>query len=241
MIKLIKAKFRKEQFKPSLLSLIINSNYFVRRGIYKGIKSNTQYMTGKMLDFGCGTKPYRDIFNVDEYIGIDIINKGHSNDTSLVDVFYDGSKIPFDDEFFDSVYSSEVLTHVFDTDSIVAEIQRVLKKDGYALITVPFVWHENEKPNDAVRFTSFGICNILERNGFKIIKCKKYGTYFTTTIQMWNSFLFHTIFPKPVLAKVILTIIFIFPVQLIAFLVSPIMPRNNDLFNNTVVVVQRIK
>lgn len=240
MINKIKNIFRKEQFKPSFLSIIINSNFFVRSGIYKGIKENSSFMKGILLDFGCGTKPYRDLFNVEKYIGIDIKNSAHNNDISYVDVFYDGKMIPFDDKYFDSIYNSEVLTHIFDIEEIIIELHRVLKINGYILITVPFVWHENEKPNDAIRFTSHGICRLLEKHGFQIINYKKYGTYFTTVVQMWNSFLYHSLFPNSSIIKLILTILLIFPFQLVALIIYPIMPKNNDLFNTSVVVAKRI-
>jgi len=105
MINGLKKKFREEQFKPTWLSLFINSNYFIRSGIYRGIQENTHYMSGTMLDIGCGQKPYRDLFAVDKYVGIDIKNEGHQNDISQVDVFYDGTHIPFEDGHFDSAYT----------------------------------------------------------------------------------------------------------------------------------------
>lgn len=239
IINKIKAFYRKEQFMPSFFSIVINSNYFVRSGIYSGIKKHANLMTGTMLDFGCGRKPYRDLFEVKKYIGVDIENTGHLNDTSLVDFFYNGRILPFESEYFDSVFSSEVLTHIFKLEPIIKEINRVLKMNGNVLITVPFVWHENEKPNDAIRFTSFGIENLFARNGFEIIAVEKKGTYFTTVLQMWNSFLYHVIFPKHVLVKLLLTVLFIFPVNLIGLLFSYILPKNTDLFNNTILVAKK--
>ena len=240
MVSYLKQRFRKEQFMPSWLSVLVNSNYLVRKGIYTAIKENASAMRGTMLDFGCGMKPYRSLFTVDKYIGLDIRNDGHHNDTSFVDVFYDGKVIPFDDEYFDSVYSSEVLTHISDIDPVIAEIRRVMKTGGTILVTVPFVWHENEQPNDAVRYTSFGIVKLFERHGFKVTKQDKCGSYFTTALQTWNDYLYHALFPGPVFVKIILTLIFIFPINLMAVLLSPLLGRNKDLFSNMLIVAEKV-
>jgi len=239
MINALKARYRREQFMPSWLSVFVNSNYLVRKGIYNGIKENVHVMKGTMLDFGCGMKPYRSLFTVDKYIGMDIKNDGHHNDTSFVDVFYDGKVIPFDDGYFDSVYSSEVLTHISDIDPVIDEIKRVMKAGGTILVTVPFVWHENEQPNDAVRYTSFGIVRLFERHGFKVLKQSKCGNYFTTALQTWNDYLYHALFPGPVFLKIILTVIFIFPVNLMGVLLSPVLGRNKDLFSNMLIVAEK--
>jgi SAM-dependent methyltransferase len=240
MIGTLKKKFREEQFRPTWLSVFLNSNYLIRKGIYKGIKENAHFMTGTMLDLGCGMKPYRDLFSVDEYIGIDIKNDGHKNDTSTVDVFYDGENIPFADAHFDSAYSSEVLTHISDIEPVVAEINRVIKPGGKFLLTVPYVWHENEQPNDAIRYTSFGITKLLERHNFKILVQQKQGNYFTTALQVRNAYLYHALFPKSNILKLILTVIFIAPANLAGVLLSPILGKNQDLFCNMVVVAQKI-
>lgn len=239
MINQLRARYRNEQFTPTWLSLFVNSNYLIRRGIYEGIKTNAPVMSGVMLDFGCGTKPYKKLFNVEKYVGIDIKNDAHDNDLSFVDVFYDGRHIPFEDGYFDSIYSSEVITHISDVEPVMAEIARVLKPGGKMLLTVPFVWHENEQPNDAVRYTSFGIINLLERHGLKVLQHKKYGSYFTTSIQTRNAYLYHALFPKSALLKFILTLIFIAPYNILAAALAPVLGKNQDLFSNMVIIAEK--
>ena len=48
-----------------------------------------------------------------------------------------GEAIPFEDQSFDLVYTTNVLEHVDDPARVVSEIVRVLKPGGYAQITVP--------------------------------------------------------------------------------------------------------
>jgi SAM-dependent methyltransferase len=196
-------------------------------------------MSGKMLDFGCGTKPYRMLFKVIDYIGIDIRNSGHNNDISAIDKFYDGKVIPFENEYFDSVFSSEVLTHIFNIEEVIPELNRVLKKNGNLLITVPFVWKENEKPNDSVRYTSFGIKYLLEKNGFEIVKQEKTGHYLLVVIQLLNDYIYSSIIPGIKILKILFTIILIFPLNLLGLILSFILPANKDIFMNNVIVARK--
>lgn len=74
-----KALLKKIYFESSILSILLNPAYFVRKGLWIGIKENSHYLHGKMLDFGCGSKPYKKLFNVTEYIGLDIEVSGHQH------------------------------------------------------------------------------------------------------------------------------------------------------------------
>lgn len=109
----VKAYLFYSQYTPSLLGIFINPFYFARRAIYKNIKSFSGHITGIILDIGCGSKPYKGLFTADQYIGMDIRISGHHHVNSLIDVFYDGSNIPFGNNHFDSIVCFEVLEHVF--------------------------------------------------------------------------------------------------------------------------------
>src|SRR5262249_30988896 len=50
---------------------------------------------------------------------------------------YDGSHIPFPDNHFDIVFSSNVLEHVRDVPTMLRETRRVLKNDGVAIHVLP--------------------------------------------------------------------------------------------------------
>ncbi len=235
----LKSVFLESDFNPRFLGLFFNPFYFSRSALYRGIKSNSQLMKGVMLDFGCGSKPYKDLFIVDEYIGLDFDNSGHDHRDENIDYFYDGKKLPFEDSSFDSFFSSQVFEHVPNLESILEEIFRVLKPGANLLITVPFVWDEHEIPFDFKRYTSFGIKHTLTNAGFKIVTLKKTNNYVSSIFQLWNAFIFQYVFPKNQYIKLILTLVFIFPITLLGIILSKLLPRNNRLYLDNVIIASK--
>ena len=73
---------------------------------------------------------------------------------------YDGARLPFGAGTFDIIYSSNVLEHVEDLDTLTVEMRRVLRRDGLALHLLPNpVWrslslltHYPAQAIDAVRW-----------------------------------------------------------------------------------------
>jgi SAM-dependent methyltransferase len=244
MIK-FKQKFKqiylKAMFDPKGIGILINPYYIIRKGIYEGVYSNKIYLKGKLLDFGCGTKPYKDIIDVEEYIGLDIEESGHTHKMDQIDVYYDGKTIPFEDNYFDSVLTSEVFEHVFNLEEILNEIFRVLKPGGYMVITVPFVWEEHEIPYDFARYTSFGIEHLLKKTGFEIIDKKKSTNYIETIFQMVNVYIFQYVFPKNMFWKTILTPFIITPITIFGVLLSKILPKNKNFYHNNIIVAKKPK
>ncbi len=238
----IKYKNRQEQFKPGLFSIVFNPYYFNRRAIYKGIKKHAKKLNGHLLDFGCGTKPYEDLFNVDKYVGLDIEeNEGHNLPLDKIDVFYDGVRIPFSTDTFNSIYSSEVFEHIFNLNEILLEINRVHKKGGLMLITMPFVWQEHEMPNDFGRYTSSGIKSILKECNYEIIEHSVQPSFFLTIVQMLAAYIYNAILPKYKVLKFLLMPITIFPVNLFGLFFSFILPEKKELFINHIILAKNIK
>ncbi len=196
-------------------------------------------MQGRLLDFGCGSKPYKTLFDVTEYVGTDIEESGHDHTNEEIDVYYDGKTLPFANESFDSIFSSEVFEHLFNLPQILDELHRVLKPGGCMLVTVPFVWDEHEIPYDYARYTSFGINHLLQDHGFSVIKEQKTTNYVATIFQMWGAYVYQHIFPKRKIFRIALTPLFIAPITLTGLIFSSILPKNTNFFHNNVLVVQK--
>ena len=145
MMQLLKALYRRQMFFPSWLGIFVNPFYFARAGLRDAMREFASRLSGSLLDVGCGSKPYRSLFTVDAYIGLDIDSET-SRQRGIADQLYDGNVFPFPDGAFDSVLCNQVLEHVFNPDAFLAEIARVLKPGGKLLLTVPFVWDYHEQP-----------------------------------------------------------------------------------------------
>jgi ubiquinone/menaquinone biosynthesis C-methylase UbiE len=216
--------------------------YIIRNGLYNAIKNNACIFKGKMLDFGCGSKPYRYLFsNIVEYIGLDYHNEGHPHDCEEIDVYYDGITIPFNDNSFDCILSSEVFEHIFNINEVLDELSRVLKKDGVILITCPFVWNLHEIPNDYARYTPYALIDIFEKKGFEIIKNERIGNYITTLGQLKIIYFTNNILPKlGILNNIYIKAIIVLYYNIVINLKSRILPSKNDFYLSNLLIAKKM-
>lgn len=232
------AYLKHQSFQPGILSIFINPFFFIRYAFYKNIRRYIPHLKGKLLDFGCGRKPYENLFNVTEYIGVDMIETGHDHKNSKIDVYYDGKRLPFNDSIFDSLFCSEVLEHIFNPEEILPELNRVLKPGAKALITVPFSWNEHEMPYDYARYSSEGIKNLLEKNGFKIIELTKSGNFARVNFQLWALYFFE-LFRKWGRAGYLLSLLFIVPINITGSILLILFPRNESMYFTNIVLAEK--
>ena len=202
MLKKLNTFYLKQLFRPNLLSVIINPFYFIRKRLYNEIHQKAPFLKGSILDLGCGLKPYKQLFTgATEYIGVDIENPGHDHSKENVDVYYDGKTIPFVDAHFQGIFFSEVLEHVFEPEALLKEMNRVLQKDGFLLLTTPFAWDEHEVPFDFGRYTVYGLRHILENSGFEVLEIKKSGHYIEVISQYLINYIRMVIYTRNIIRR----------------------------------------
>lgn len=238
MISSLKTVIRKEQFEPGIIGLVINPFYIARKALLGSIKELGDNISGKTLDVGCGTKPYEKYFKSSEYIGLEIETTVH-REVSKADFFYDGTKFPFNNNEFDSIVTNQVFEHVFNPDSFLNEINRVLKKNGILLLTVPFVWDEHEQPYDFARYSSFGIKSVLEKNGFEIIAQRKTVTNFGVIIQLINGYIYKMTVRNSLIRQIV-TVLVMFPLSILGIILSKILPSNKDLYLDNIILAKKV-
>jgi SAM-dependent methyltransferase len=147
------------------------------------LKNNTQY---NILDYGCGVRPYEYLFenNIKKYIGVDI------GDNPKADInIQPGDKLPVNDNEFDLVLSSQVLEHVLEVDQYMNECNRILKKDGYLLISTHGTWQYHASPYDFNRWTYIGLKHLIEKHDFKVLSITPVLGQLALTSQLRLSFL----------------------------------------------------
>jgi SAM-dependent methyltransferase len=144
-----------------------------------------KYVKGRLIDIGCGTKPYRKLLApyVVEHIGVDHEETLH--DRSNVDLWGTAYNIPSDDEYFDSAICTAVLEHLEEPLDALRECLRVLKPGGYAIYSIPFIWHLHEEPRDFYRYSKYGINYIFQKAGFDPIEIKALSGFWVTFGQLF--------------------------------------------------------
>jgi SAM-dependent methyltransferase len=232
----LQASIRAQAFHPGLLGLLVNPFYFARKGLHQHIVALAPSVRGRLLDVGCGSKPYQKYFEASEYIGLDMQGRNKHADRS-----YDGKTFPFSDGEFDAVLTSEVLEHVFNPDEFLSEINRVLRDGGVLLLTVPFVWDEHEQPFDYARYSSFGLRHLLESHGFEIIEHRKTMDDIRVIFQLVNAYIYKKTVTGSWRMNLLLTVILMAPFNVLGELFAKILPNNSDLYLDNIILARSAK
>ena len=234
----MKNLIEKEKFKTSFFSIFYHPFFFVRREIYSFLELNSNFLIGKLLDFGCGSKPYEKLFkNSNNYVGVEV----SSNKENLKsDIYYNGIALPFADNSFDSVLCTEVFEHVEQLDDVIIELYRVLKPGGRMIVTTPFMCVEHEMPYDFRRFTFNGLINFMKKNNFKILKAQKLLNNFHVFFQTLNFYICKVFLKKK--NKFLRYFVYFGlagPVNLLSLLANFLLPKINEMYFGSGMVVEK--
>jgi SAM-dependent methyltransferase len=114
-----------------------------------------------VLDIGCGHKPYRDLFTRAQHWGMD-----HGIVDTSPDFVGDALHLPLIDQSVDIVFATQVIEHVSNPHIMVRECGRVLRPNGFLILSGPFFWPLHEEPYDFFRFTKYGFEQLLRSAEF---------------------------------------------------------------------------
>jgi SAM-dependent methyltransferase len=181
--------------KATLTDPIWSVSFLVTRALSKDLVQPCSQLTGRMLDLGCGNRPYRALLpNISAYTAYDV-------DSSVKpEAVGTASELPFASASFDSVLNTQVIEHVEEPWRVIEEIARVLKPGGKLVLSAPQGWRLHEEPHDFYRFTHYGLTHLLARAGMKVIACKPQGGAWLTIGQNINNHLWHRKLSKGSLA-----------------------------------------
>jgi SAM-dependent methyltransferase len=230
-------RFQRHFFRPSWLSLVANPYHTARKQLYLGITEAGLELRGRMLDVGCGSKPYRGAFpGISDYVGLEL-DSPEARANATADHYYDGVRFPFEDDVFDVVFCSQVLEHVFEPVSFISEMHRVARSGGMLLLTVPLLWDEHEKPRDYGRYTSHGIRHLLERGGFTVVQQAKLTGGAAALVQLASATAYSRVsraLGRP--GRLLLSPFLTLPLNLLGELLALRRPHDPDLYLDNLVL-----
>ena len=141
----------------------------------------TGHITGRVLDIGCGSKPYKRMFPDLEWVGADIRHVG--------DVVADAENLPFGEEF-DTVLCTNLLQYLDIPTLAMSEFARVLKPGG-KLILITSAVHSTD-PEVRCCFHARGLQALANAVGMKVIHTSMGGRLFSAewdglvNVSKWN-------------------------------------------------------
>ena len=131
--------------------------------------SAKQYVKGRVLDVGCGDKPYKRLFPECEWVGLD--------NRPVAEIVADAHEIPEPDDSFDTVVCTQLLQDCFQPLVVIKECGRVLKPGGFLLVTAPAVCREDGEMLWAIKVR--GLDYLVNRVGLQPISLGADGRVFS--------------------------------------------------------------
>lgn len=127
-----------------------------------------------LLDVGCGRGDFLNGFinsGCNGY-GIDFTNAAekYCPDAKLFQADIENNGMPFEDNYFDVIFSKSVIEHFYDPDILIRECKRCLKPGGMIIVMAPS-WEYNyriyfEDYTHRTPFMKTSMRDILEMHGF---------------------------------------------------------------------------
>ena len=159
----------------NFISSLIN-NSFRRNYLDFYLKKSEYFYKGKVLDIGGKKSKRRGNFTppLDAVHSWEYLNNSKDSEP---DYHCDASSIPLDEKTFDTILLMEVIEYLPYPEKVINEIYRVLKNDGYLIVSSPLIHpvHGDFK-SDRRRFTSVSLKEILDIAGFQIISIETMGS-----------------------------------------------------------------
>lgn len=145
---------------------------------------------GRILDIGCGWGDFLNIAKEDgwDVYGLDIDAKRVEFSRRMGLKVYQGEvmNVDLEENSFDVVCLFHTLEHIFNINQTFSKVYKILKEDGLLAIEIPTIGSLKAKiygrywsyivPEHINYFTPRVIKNLLEKEGFKILKTQFYST-----------------------------------------------------------------
>src|SRR3989344_2408752 len=169
----------RERLKPSLFDysyiMTLKARKIIDQVVELVSKKNKPL---KILDLGCGYKPFQSLFPNDDYLGVDM------SLYSYADVIADNHNLPFKDSVFDVIIITEVLEHCDNEYQVISELRRVAKNQALVYLTLPFIFPLHGIPYDFNRFTKYKLKQLFMKD--KVILLNGSNNIFSSIFIFFN-------------------------------------------------------
>ena len=152
-----------------LQSTPLHPQWHAYRGSAAKLRMLAREASGRVLDLGAADGWARaHVPGASDYVSLDYPATAVALYGVRPDIFGTATCLPFRDASFATVLLLDVLEHVPDPESALAEVARVLAPGGRLLLTVPFLYPIHDDPYDFQRYTRNGLKVVLERAGLRV-------------------------------------------------------------------------
>jgi SAM-dependent methyltransferase len=134
----------------------------------------------RVLDAGAGDVRYGYLFAHTRYEATDFVQVNKEYLLEQLDFIADLQALPAANESYDMVICSQVLEHIKEPSTVLAQVYRVLKPGGTLWLSTPLFFAEHEAPHDYFRYTQYGLRYLLESAGFVILRIEWLEGYYGT-------------------------------------------------------------
>ncbi len=125
---------------------------------------------------------------------ISVTRTNYHPGSSIDQVIDLNTRLPFEDNSFDTVLFFNAIYILDDHEATLREIRRILRPHGTLLLSSPFLYNEMPEPHDYMRFTSEGLSRVLASTGFVSVSIHRFGERITAAANLLHPlFYFNTV------------------------------------------------
>lgn len=212
--------------------------FLTRTRLDKAIATNADRAHGRLLDVGCGSKPYEKLFRpfVDEYLGLEYSPESGYRENKA-DFCGDAGFLPLADESIDTILCTEVMEHVPNPEKTIEEFARVLRPGGTIITTAPFVYPIHDA-YDFFRYSPDGLKVIMERHGLSVEIVEPLSGTAVTLATMFNLYWYEIgfiwtkwLYPIGLVLRPLLLLL-CFLINVLGGIFEVLLPSNHMSFNH---------
>jgi len=149
----------------------------VRSGILSFLQVAAKWTSKSaiLVDLGAGSSPFRELFDVAQYIAVDW-NENAPSAPFRIDVQASADNVPLQDRVADVIIMTELLEHSPRPAETLREARRLMKPGARIFGTTPFAWEFHERPHDYFRYTPSAITSLCHQVGLQVISIEERGS-----------------------------------------------------------------